>query len=186
MSREAFQYYSTLFSDDVPQAPMEENMILAYIPLMVTNVINESLSSQVSLSELEEVVFGMTKSKAPRPDGFPVEFFQEFWDIIKLDLLAVGGFVVGRKILDRVVIASEVLHSMYVSRERAMFIKLDMAKAYDRVNWSLLRKVLLAFGFTLEWASWVISCVTSVSIYVLINGEPSQLFGASRGFAARL
>lgn len=68
---------------------MEENLILACIPSMVTNVINESLSSQVSLSELEEVVFGMTKGKAPGLDGFPVEFFQEFWDIIKLDLLAV-------------------------------------------------------------------------------------------------
>ena len=43
----------------------------------------------ISVGELEEVVFQMKKGKAPGLDGFPIEFFQEFWDIIKLDLLAV-------------------------------------------------------------------------------------------------
>lgn len=40
----------------------------------------------------------------------------------------------GRQILDGVVIAMEVIHSMASSKERAMFIKFDMAKAYDRVS----------------------------------------------------
>jgi hypothetical protein len=30
----------------------------------------------------------MEHNKAPGPDGFPVEFYQNFWDAIKLDLLA--------------------------------------------------------------------------------------------------
>lgn len=46
-----------------------------------------------------------------------------------------GGFVAGRQILDEVVIATEVIHSMAMSKERAMFVKLDMAKAYDGVKW---------------------------------------------------
>ena len=61
-----------------------------------------------------------------------------------------GGFVAKKKILDGVVIASEAIHSMCTSREGAMFIKLDMAKAYDRVNWDFFQKVLLAFGFSQE------------------------------------
>ena len=40
----------------------------------------------------------------------------------------------GRQILDGVVIASEAIHSMATSKEKGMFIKLDLAKAYDRVN----------------------------------------------------
>ena len=92
-----------------------------------------------------------------------------------------GGFFAGRQILDGVVIATEAIHSMATSRERAMFVKLDMAKAYDRVKWSFLRSILLSFGFSSDWVSWIMSCVTSASFFVLINGQPSQLFGASRG-----
>ncbi|XP_057836070.2 uncharacterized protein LOC131046358 [Cryptomeria japonica] len=92
-----------------------------------------------------------------------------------------GGFVAGRQILDGVVVASEAIHSMATSQERSMFIKLDMAKAYDRVKWSFLQKILLAFGFSSDWVSWVLSCVTSSSFSVIMNGEPSELFGATRG-----
>ncbi len=70
---------------------------------------------------------------------------------------------------------------MASSKAKAMFIKLDMAKAYDRVRWSFLQKVFGAFGFEEEWICWVMSCVGLTSFLVLINGEHSNLFGASRG-----
>lgn len=49
-----------------------------------------------------------------------------------------SGFVAGRQILDGIVIATETIHSMASSKEKGMFIKLHMAKAYDRVRWSFL------------------------------------------------
>lgn len=62
-----------------------------------------------------------------------------------------SGFVEGCQILDGVVIAMETIHSKETSKEKAMFIKLDMAKAYNRVWWSFLQKILRAFGFADEW-----------------------------------
>ena len=49
-----------------------------------------------------------------------------------------SGFVEGRQILDGVVVATETIHSMANSKDKAMFIKLDMEKAYDRARWSFL------------------------------------------------
>ena len=90
-----------------------------------------------------------------------------------------GGFVEGRQILYGVVVAMEAIHSMANSKERAMFMNLDMAKAYDQVRYEFLQKVLLAFGFFEEWVNWILSCVTSPSFSIIINWEPSDLFSAS-------
>lgn len=87
----------------------------------------------------------------------------------------------GRQILDGVVISIETIHSLASSKDKSMFIKLNMAKAYDRVRWSFLQKILRAFGFADEWVQWVMICVTSTSFSVLINGDHTKLFGASRG-----
>lgn len=46
----------------------------------------------------------------------------------------------GRQILDGGVEAFEAIHSMVVSKEKSIFIKLDMAKAYDRFKWHFLQK----------------------------------------------
>jgi hypothetical protein len=50
-----------------------------------------------SLDEIKKVVFGMKKNKSPGPDGFPADFYQEFWDLVKWDLKAlVEQFAKGR------------------------------------------------------------------------------------------
>jgi hypothetical protein len=45
------------------------------------------MSSPFTLDELKEVVFGMEPNKAAGPDGFNAEFYQKFWEIVKMDLL---------------------------------------------------------------------------------------------------
>ena len=102
-------------------------------------------------------------------------------EIVDLISKEQSGFIASRKILDGIIIATEVIHSMAKSKEKAMFIKLDMAKAYERVRWSFLWRILSTFGFSEDWIQWVRSCVTSVSFSVLTNGSHSDLFGASRG-----
>jgi hypothetical protein len=36
-----------------------------------------------------EVVKGMNRDKVPGPDGFPMAFFQDCWDVIKSDIIGV-------------------------------------------------------------------------------------------------
>ena len=62
-----------------------------------------------------------------------------------------------------------------------MVIKVDLQKAYDWVNWSFLRAVLLKFRFHEVFVFWVMQCVSTVSFSVLINGGKSKCFQPSRG-----
>ncbi|XP_074318329.1 uncharacterized protein LOC141655135 [Silene latifolia] len=94
-----------------------------------------------------------------------------------------GAFTPGRTISDNVLIAFEVFHAMKSSRqvEGNMAIKLDMAKAYDRVEWRFLYRVLCVMGLDRNWVDRVMACVTSVSFSVLVNGNPSRTFRPTRG-----
>lgn len=62
-----------------------------------------------------------------------------------------------------------------------MIMQLDIAKAYDKVNWSYIKKILMAFGFDHNLVRWVMALVSSSSFSILVNGSPSEVFIPSRG-----
>ena len=62
-----------------------------------------------------------------------------------------------------------------------MAIKLDMSKAYDRVEWPFLKLVMLRLGFAEGWVELVMRCVCSASFSFLVNGVPQGHIVPSRG-----
>lgn len=48
----------------------------------------DELMKPFSIEEIHSVVFSMEKNKSPGPDGFPIDFYQHFWELIKWDLKA--------------------------------------------------------------------------------------------------
>ena len=53
------------------------------------------------------------------------------------------GFLKNRQISEPLAITEEVLHSVKSRNKSALVLKLDLTKAFDRVNWSYMRLILL-------------------------------------------
>ena len=62
-----------------------------------------------------------------------------------------------------------------------MLVKLDIAKAYDKLNWQFIRKMLEAFGFSHNWVYWIMQLFSLTFFSILVNGVLSGIIKPSRG-----
>ena len=92
------------------------------------------------------------------------------------------GFVPGRQIIDNILLAQE--HAQELDRRLEipnLMLKLDMEKAYDRVEWSFLLFMLREFGFEENVVDLIFRLVANNWFSVLVNGEPAGFFKSTRG-----
>jgi hypothetical protein len=95
-----------------------------------------------------------------------------------------SAFIPGRMITDNTLLAFECMHYMEhgTSTDSSYCsYKLDLSKAYDRVDWHFLESTLLKMGFSHRWVQWIMSCVTTVKYSVKFNGTLLEAFSPSRG-----
>lgn len=95
-----------------------------------------------------------------------------------------SAFVGGRLIQDNLVVAQEVFHALKRKDKcgkECLAIKLNMNKAYDRLDWRFIQKVLLAHGFSGSWVAMVMKLVSTVSYKIKVNGVLSDKIVPERG-----
>jgi mannosylglycoprotein endo-beta-mannosidase len=79
--------YKKLFGAPVPSNTSLVEEVVHDIPQISSNE-NEILITPFTEEEVFEAISQMEHNKAPGPDGFPAEFYQKNWEVIKFDLMA--------------------------------------------------------------------------------------------------
>ncbi|CAN6584292.1 unnamed protein product [Malus baccata var. baccata] len=95
-----------------------------------------------------------------------------------------SAFVAGKNIQDNILVVHEILHSLtYQTGEdrSGMALKLDMAKAYDRVEWGFLLVMMAKLGFDPMFCKRIKECVSTPSYSILVNGTPTGHILPQRG-----
>jgi hypothetical protein len=93
------------------------------------------------------------------------------------------AFIQGRRISDNIIVAQEISHFFQLSswKHKAFMLKIDLAKAFNRVEWSFIEAALARKGLHGHFIKLIHTCVSSPRFSVIINGQAYATFQSSRG-----
>ncbi|KAK3228886.1 hypothetical protein Dsin_000767 [Dipteronia sinensis] len=94
-----------------------------------------------------------------------------------------SAFISGHLISDKVIIGYECIHALRTRKRKkgSLALKLDMAKAYDKVEWEFVAKIMVKLGFSESWVWRIMGCVTTVTYSFLVNGKVCGSITPTRG-----
>jgi len=98
-----------------------------------------------------------------------------------LVLHAQNTFIKKRCIHDNFLYAQRVIQLLHRKKKPALFIKLDISKAFDSIGWTFLLEVMQALGFSTKWRDWVSVLLGTASSKVLVDGQPTRGIKHARG-----
>lgn len=85
-------------------------------------------------------------------------------------------FAHGRKILDGILIANELVDETRCLKKEMFLFKVDFEKAFDSVDWRYLNAIMTKMNFLVIQRNWIMEWITTTFAYVLVNGFPTYEF----------
>ena len=128
--------------------------VTEYIPISLCNVIYRTVAKTITnkLKQLLPTIISFTQS----------------------------AFIPNRHITDNVIIGYECLHKICHSKWKKnglVALKLDINKAYDRVEWYFVKATMLRLGFFSCWFELIMRCIITISFSVLFKRLQKGWYG---------
>ena len=86
----------------------------------------------------------------------------------------------GRSIHDGAALIRDLIDYVNNKNLLGLIVSLDQTKAYDRVEWDFLFKVLEKFNFGPNFINMIKTCYTNIESCVNVNGYTSMYYNLSR------
>ncbi|KAL0442131.1 UNVERIFIED_CONTAM: hypothetical protein Sradi_0152000 [Sesamum radiatum] len=161
------EYFSNLFTSDHPSGVDIDQGIEHIEPR-----VDEDLAAELSRPYMEDEIASKSIANKLKP----------FLDSMISPSQA--AFIPNRLITDNALIAFELNHFLSTrtkGKKDFMALKLDISKAYDKVKWLILKKVMIKLGFPLSFVNFVMTCVSTVSYSFIVNGHQFGSITPQRG-----
>lgn len=93
------------------------------------------------------------------------------------------AFIAHRHISSNIIITQEIIHSFNLKSwsSQAFILKIDLAKAFDRIEWTFISDALHRLGLNINFINLIHACISTSSLAILVNDEPTEYFHPQRG-----
>jgi hypothetical protein len=90
-------------------------------------------------------------------------------------------FLLGRNIMEGIIVLHKTIHELHRKKQSGVIFKIDFEKAYDKVRWMFVRKVLEMKGFCSKWRKWIDAIIQGGHVGIKINDQVGQNFQTRKG-----
>jgi hypothetical protein len=92
-----------------------------------------------------------------------------------------SAFIKGRSLHDNFRNVQLTCKALHRARRPCILLKVDIARAFDSVDWIFLLEVLTQMGFGQRWRDWISAILSTASTRILLNGQPGRRICHARG-----
>ena len=96
-----------------------------------------------------------------------------------------SAFIKGRCLHDNFRLVQLTCMALHRACRSCILLKVDIARAFDSVDWVFLLEVLSHLGFGQRWRDWISAILATASTRILLNGQPGRRICHARGTRCR-